>query len=236
MKFTTRAVLIVPLLLVAGSGRAQMSGWSGFSQEFLTECRAAQQQVSDTRSIDPLAGLKTKYPGAAEQAELELLMGLVYGQWSGFVDPAKAIPHFTATLEHDLPDDVRVNVFIWRGNAHEQLGHDEPALADYLRGLLICADYDLDGAWPEILDPKVHPSTRDTERIEDYNAYRRRLDLRQHLFMHRYFLVDAVKRVAKHEALAHTDLAELFARLSPETARLEAIKRLVAGENKRPWP
>ena len=122
-----------------------IDGQSLFSPTFLVELDAAN------RAGDPLPPLKAvykKFGSPAERAETELTIACVLCQRTGFVDPAESIKWYDKALVRDLPATALAKQFILRGNMHERLGHDEKALADYIRGLLVCLQFNLPDAWP----------------------------------------------------------------------------------------
>jgi hypothetical protein len=220
-----------------------------FSSDFRRDYEAAQQSVNQSKSAEPLFALLAKYTDAAETAELELSIGLVYGQRTGLVDPAKAVVHFTAALRHELPERAYIEVVMWRGNSQEQLKKMSEALRDYLRGLLACSYYDLSGGWHELQRSKVpiylsHPgrpgSEKDdpenAERTRDYNRYRKSIDFQQFLLMQRYYLVEAVKRVTNERSGDRAEIMEILGTLTPDSSRFGLIGDWLKSENKRPWP
>ena len=122
-----------------------IDGQSLFSPTFLVELDAAN------RAGDPLPPLKAvykKFGSPAERAETELTIACVLCQRTGFVDPAESIKWYDKALVRDLPATALAKQFILRGNMHERLGHDEKALADYIRGVLVCLQFNLPDAWP----------------------------------------------------------------------------------------
>ena len=47
-----------------------------------------------------------------------------------------------------LARNMLAKQFIFRGNMHERLEHHEEALADYVRGLMTCLQFNLPDSWP----------------------------------------------------------------------------------------
>lgn len=123
MTSTLRAAMIVfyAVALHFSSALGTHSGLSGFSPDFLRDYNAAQQSVDESKSAEPLLALLAKYTNATEMAELELSIGLLYGQRTDLVDPAKAVGHFTAALRYELPERTYIEILMWRGNSQEQL-------------------------------------------------------------------------------------------------------------------
>ena len=218
---------------------AQFSGLSGFSEAFLRDYSSAQEMVNQTKSAEPLIALQRRYTNATEQAELEVSIGLAYGQRTGVVNPSNAVTHFTMALRYDLPEKTYIQILMWRGNAQEQLKKPGEALMDYLRDLLACSYYDLTGGWTEIQTSKVPifinpPDPENEQRVRDYNLYRRHLDFQQFLLMQRYYLVEAVKRVRGEKS--DSQILEMLQTVTPDSSRYGTIMGWLKSENKRPWP
>ena len=218
---------------------AQFSGLSGFSEAFLRDYSSAQEMVNQTKSADPLIALQRRYTNATEQAELEVSIGLAYGQRTGVVNPSNAVTHFTMALRYDLPEKTYMRILMWRGNAQEQLKKPGEALMDYLRDLLACSYYDLTGGWTGIQTSKVpifinSPDPENEQRVRDYNLYRRHLDFQQFLLMQRYYLVEAVKRVRGEKS--DSQILEMLQTVTPDSSRYGTIMGWLKSENKRPWP
>ena len=117
---TTRrlaAVLFYAVALHASSALATHSGLSSFSSDFLRDYESAQKSVDESKSAEPLLSLLERYINATEKAELEVSIGLAYGQRTGVVDPAKAVAHFTAALQYALPEKTYIEILMWRGNS-----------------------------------------------------------------------------------------------------------------------
>ena len=221
-------------------------GLAGVSQQCLRDCESADSVVSQRKSVEPLLVLLKKYTNEVEQADLEVYIGMVYGQRTGVVEPAKAVAHFTAALRYELPERTYIQVLMWRGNSQEQLKKTGEALRDYLRGLLACSYHDLSGGWPEIQSPKVpifinSPDPENRERARDYSTYRKSLDFQQFLLMQRYYFVEAVKRVTNERPGSQAEITEALGKLSPDSvspdsARVGVVCGWLKSENKRPWP
>jgi hypothetical protein len=235
-------IVLFVLALHGSTVLAAHSGLSGLSPAFLRDYDVAQKMVDEMKSAEPLLGLVQRYTNVAEKAELEVSIGLVYGQRTGVVDPAKAVAHFTAALKYELPEKTCLQILLWRGNSHEQLKQTRDALHDYLRGLLACSYHDLSGGWPTILDPKIPiyvggpPDPENAERARDYNRYRKAIDFQQFLLQQRYFLIDAVKRLTKKQSDSDAQMVEILEKLSPDSSRHGIILDWLKSENKRPWP
>ncbi len=157
------------------------------------------------------------------------------------MDPAKAVAHFTAALQYELPERTYIEVLMWRGNSQEQLKKTTEALRDYLRGLLACSYYNLSGGWPEIQRSKVpiymnSPDLENGERVRHYNRYRKSIDFQRFLLLQRYYLVEAVNRVRDERSGSRVEITEVLGTLSPDSSRLGAIRDWLKSENKRPWP
>jgi hypothetical protein len=239
-----RTLLLVALVAIAFSvspALALDSGLTGVSQQFLSDCESADGVVSQLKTVDPLLALLKKYTNEVEQAHLEVYIGRAYGQRTGVVDPAKAVVHFTAALRYELPERTYIQILMWRGNSQEQLKKTSEALRDYLRGLLACSYYDLSGGWPEIQSSKVpismnSPDPENSERVRDYNTYRKSLDFQQFLLMQRYYFIEAVKRVTNERSGSQAEIMETLGNLSPDSTRVGVVHEWLKLENKRPWP
>ena len=243
----TIAAVLVGTVLCFSTASALHSGFVGangeciFTKDFIQDYESAQTSVNTLKSAEPLLALMTKYRKPAEQAELELSIGLVYNQCAGVVDPAKAVTHLSRALEFNLPERTYIEICMWRGGSHEQLKNYPEALRDYVRGLLACSYRDLAGGWPEVLPSTVpiyvkSDDPEDPHRVKDYQRYRNAVDLKQLLLMQRYCLIEAVKRVQAGGAIADKALEKAVKELTPDTSRYEIITGLMKSENKRPWP
>ena len=207
---------------------------------------AAEKKVNDTHSLEPLIALQQRYSNATELASLDISIGVNYSQITGVVNFTNAALYFTKALDYEnLPDQTLLQVLEWHGNSLEQIGKVDEALKDYLRGLLGCSYYDLSGGWPEILMPKVglsakvgisinSPDPENSQRLKDYNHYRRCLDFQQFLLMKRYYFIDAVKRV--RQGKSDHDLIGILENLWADSVRIQKIIDALKAENKRPWP
>jgi|GEM_PF-2889394 len=135
-----------------------------------------------------------------------------------------------------------MQILMWRGNSQEQMKKSNEALKDYLRGLLACSYYDLSGGWPdEIQSPKEtiytnSPDPENSERVRDYNTYRKNIDFQRFLLMQRFFLIDAVKRVRPEVSKSDDQIVNVLATLSPDSSRFGTITDWLKSENLRPWP
>lgn len=217
-------------------------GESVFSKEFINDYESAERELDTKRSAEPFIKLLKKYSKPDELAELELTIGLLYNQRYGVVDPAKAVVHLTNALKYDLPEQVYIEILMWRGNSLEQLQKNDKALRDYLRGLLACSYHDLSGEWPEFREPKVPISKSDSDdpegaqREKDFQIYRKTIDFQRFLIMQRYYFVEAVRRLRSISAISNDQVLKNLSELSPDTGRFDSIIKLLNAENKRPWP
>lgn len=230
------------IALSASSGLGMHSRLPGFSAAFVCDYNSAQQEVERTKSAEPLVALLTTYTNEIETAELDVSIGMLYNQRTGLVDPAKAIEHFTKALGHTLPDETYIEIILLRGNSREQLKQTTEAMQDYLRGLLACSYYDLSGEWPVIQSAPEgtylsrEPDPANDERLRDYHRYRKSVEFKQFLLMQRYYLIDAVKRVANNRPADGSNNAESLGKLTPDASRAAVISDWLQSENKRPWP
>jgi hypothetical protein len=228
----------------------EIDGQSLFSSTFLIELDAANQ------AHDPLPKLEAvyrKFSRPAEQAETELTIACVLCQRTGYVNPAEAIKWYDKALVRDLPATALAKQFILRGNMHERLDHHEKALADYVRGLLICLQFNLPDTWPsqdgtgKLQPPPINnadfagerPAAErlaERERAADYRRESEMIRREQDLLGHRYYYVDAIQRVMKQKRLSEPDLRAIAEKLTNRKDRVDALLRRVRGPNPRPWP
>ncbi len=241
---TNSTLLLTVLLAIAfriSPAIAQFQGLPGCSQEFYRDVMAAEKLVNQTKSVEPMIALQKRYTNATEQASLEVSIGLDYNQRTGVVNPSNAVVHFAAALRNNLPEQTYIEILMWRGGSFEQLKRTNEALKDYLRGLLACSYYDLSGGWPEIQNSKVpiytnSPDPQNSERLRDYNTYRKSIDFQRFLLMQRYFLIEAVKRVRPEGSKSDGLIVEILGTLSPDSSRFGTITDWLKSENRRPWP
>ena len=210
------AVLYYAVALYASSALATHSGLSGFSSDFLRDYDSAEKSVGQYKSVEPLLELLEKYTN-------------------------EAVAHFTAALQYPLPEKTYIKILMWRGNSQEQLKKANEALMDYLRALLACSYHDLSGGWPEIQTSKmpIYMNSADpenSERVRDYNTYRKSIDFQRFLLMQRYFLIDAVKRIRPDPSKTDVQIVEILGTLSPDSSRFGTITDWLKSENLRPWP
>jgi len=190
---------------------------------------------------EQLIAFQRRSTNSADQADLDVSLGLLYSQDTGFVNLSNAVIYFTKTLQYDLPQKEYIEVVLWRGNCEETLHEQDRALMDYLRGLLACSYYDLSREWPEIGPPAVPIYTgfgssnrENVQRIKDYQLYRRHLDFQQFVLMQRYYLIDAVKRI--RERKTDSQIQKMIQELTPAASSSSKIMEWLKSENKRPWP
>ncbi len=217
------------------------AGETVFSPEFLQGYEAAIKAAEQSKSAEQVEQLLTKYKQPNEIAELELTLGILYGQRTGLVDPEKAIEHFNRALQYEFPEQTYLEIIMWRGNAHEQLKNHREALQDYLRGLLACSYQELSGGWPLDARPRLDYDIRsadaqDVQRAMDYRRYLQRITAQRFLLMQRYYLIDAVKRMQNELEANDQELRTILEELSSDTSRYGLILEMVHSENKRPWP
>jgi hypothetical protein len=123
-----------------------MDDESVFSKNFRVELVAAEDAKTPVAQLEALL---RKFTRPSEQAELELTIARLLCQRTGLVDPAKSIQWYNKALARELPATVLAKQFILRGNMYEQLKLHDEALADYVRGLLVCLQFNLPKTWPE---------------------------------------------------------------------------------------
>ena len=153
-----------------------------------------------------------------------------------------------------LPSTALTKQFILRGNCHEVLKQPEDALADYVRGLLVCLQFNLPKQWPS-LDGKGKlplPSLNDLNEFNGqpspakvqanhqiYSDYMRedRMNRQERdILMQKYYYVDAIKRVLEQEKWTEQNLSEVAEKLTNRKDRLDEVFRLAREPNPRPWP
>jgi hypothetical protein len=190
---------------------------------------------------EQLIALQRRDTNSTDQADLDVSLGLLYSQQTGFLNFSNAVIYFTKTLQYDLPQREYIEVVSWRGNCEESLHEQDQALMDYLRGLLACSYYDLSGGWPEIGSPAVpiyigfgSSNPENQQRIKDYILYRRHLDFQQFLLGQRYGLIDSVKRI--REGKTDSQIQKMLQELTPDASSSLKIMGWLKSENKRPWP
>ena len=216
-------------------------GETVLSEQFREQYQSARNAVEASRSVEPFLELLGKCKRPEEVAELEMTIGVTYGQRTGLVDPTKAVVHFSNALGYDLPEKAYIQAIMWRGNSLEQTKKRREALEDYLRGMLACSYHELSGGWPEMLPPTVRINRRsrdpeDVQRVRDYQRYRKRIKFKKFLLMQRYFFVEAVKRVQAYASISDGEVLKTLEKLSPDASRHASIMNLLKSENKRPWP
>lgn len=222
-----------------------------FSKEFREAYQAARPGGSDPASIKRLTEMLAKFKKPHEQAEIQLTLGVIYGQRTGLVNPKKAVPHFSKALNHELPATVRTQVLLWRGNAMEQDKRLKSALPDYIRGLMVCTQFNLEHGWPKD-PPLLKEDRRDESAVDPVELNRprsgpgrsgadalqqtRMIRIERLMLMHRYYLIDAVKRMAKKLDLDANDLEDEIAYIVSDPRRATQILVWCQDKNERPWP
>ena len=200
-----------------------------------------------------LEAVYRKFTHPAEQVETELTIACVLCQRTGFVNPAESIQWYDKASVRDLPATALAKQFILRGNMHERLEHHEEALADYVRGLMTCLQFNLPDSWPnqdgtgKLQPPPLNdgPDFADgrtaAQRLAEHEQaadYRRESEMikgEQDLLRHRYYYVDAIKRVMKQKRLSEPDLRAIAEKLTNRKDRVAELLRRVRGPNPRPW-
>ena len=227
--------------IVAGQNSrwVDASGESVFSPAFQEERTAAEKTAQLSHSVEPLLKLLDKYRKPEEIAELELTIGMVYGQRTGLVNPAQSVVHLTSALKYALPDDVRLQALVWRADALSSLGQHDDAMNDRLRVLLAVSYRDLSGGCPEIKQSTLPILNRSDDpenerRRQDYQQYRVQLEAQQHLLIDRYSSIEAIRDTQKRLGTSDEKILVLLNELSPDRSRHEIILRWLKAEN--PWP
>ena len=215
------------------------AGNCAFSQAFAREYDAAWLDIHEKQSTIQLEGLLNKYTNAAEQAELELSLGLAYNQHSGVINHEKGIEHFTRALNYSFSEEWVLRIYLLRGNSFESLMQYENALRDYLRGLVACSYHDIPKKWPWIQPTPIPIYTNSSdpnnkERSRDYRIYRLTLDWQQFLLSQRFQLIMAVNRVSKNAQYDDTYILKALSELTPDSSRYELIINLLKADNLDP--
>ena len=222
-----------------------------FSDEFKKAYAKASVDLNDPVCITKLKAMLERFTQDEEQAEIELTLGVIYGQRAGLVNPTKAVAHFTKALKHDLPATVRTQVLVWRGNAREQQKRVRAALLDYIRGLLVCTQFDLSRGWPADPPPLKEDTRKETaveprsiggeryevgpSRSEDALMQARLIRIERQMLMSRYFLIEGVKRALKRKGLSEQDLNREIGCIVSDPRRARQIASWCQSENSRPW-
>jgi hypothetical protein len=253
LRSLTVALCLCPLASVIGS-ETDLQGVnepSLFSPTFFAELGAASRA---TNPLSQLEALYDKFKRPAEQAEIELTIASIFCQRTGFVDPAEAIKWYDKALVRDLAPTALAKQFILRGNMHERLKHNDDALSDYVRGLLVCLQFNLPEVWPKqdgtgkLQPPPVNGGMdgsdggtaarrlADRQRSADCRRESEMNRREQDLLQRRFFYVDAIKRVLEHERLPEASLGAICENLTNRKDRIDEVLRRVRQPNPRPWP
>jgi hypothetical protein len=178
-----------------------------------------------------------------EVAELEVLLGFLYNQRTGLLDPAQSVIHLSKALDHDLPERTRLQALMWRSGSLEQLKRYDAALKDLLRYLLICSYHDLSGGYPSIKAPNVliysgsnSNNPENLERLQDYHRYREEIAFQSDMLWGRYSAIEGIRRLEKYTATTNEQTGKVLEQLSPDTSRQNIIKEWLKSENKDPTP
>ena len=228
----------------------ELDGQSLFGQDFSSRLFSA---ASGDDCVSQLESFHKTLTSPAELAETELTLARILCSRTGMVDPAKSLLWYDRALVRNLPPEARAKQFILRGNMHERLAHPREAVADYVRGLLICLQFNLPAKWPNfdgggrLQPPPLNDSLGEgdhaaTERLAarqqaaDYRAEMEMIRREQALLMQRYYYVEAIKRVQNAAKLSDADLREIGGKLTNQEDRLDEVIRRVQEPNPRPWP
>lgn len=249
--------ILLSLILAPAVVALHTTGMTGegrgvtFSEKFRHAYAAATVDQTNAKCIGKLNAMREEFVKPEEVAEIELTLGVIYGQRTGLRDPVKAVPHFTKALNHDLPPTTRTRVLLWRGNALEQQERRRAALPDYIRGLMMCTQFDLSHGWPKQAprledDPRretaVDPKALDGPRSgpgragPDAMMQTHLLRIEREMLQFRYYLVEAVKRVAENAKLDAVDLEKEIAYIVSDSRRATQILLWCQDKNERPWP
>lgn len=220
---------------------------------FLSKLAAARDQ--STNPIPQLKALYKTLTEPAEQAETELTIARISTDRTGFVDFARALEWYDkALVRSGLPATALAKQFILRGNCHEVLKQPEDAMADYVRGLLVCLQFNLPKQWPPLdgkgklplpslndgfgLNGQPSPAKLQTNRqiYSDFMREDRMNRQERDLLMQKYFYVDAIKRVLGQEKWTEQNLRGIAEKLTNRQDRLDELLRLAHDPNPRPWP
>jgi tetratricopeptide (TPR) repeat protein len=220
---------------------------------FLSKLEAARDQ--STNPIIKLEALYKTLTTPAEQAEMELTIARISTDRTGFVNFARALEWYDkALVRPGLPPTALAKQFILRGNCHEVLKQPEDALADYVRGLLVCLQFNLPKQWPSLdgkgklplpslndgVDFNGQPSPAKVQAnhqiYSDFMREDRMNRQEQDLLMQKYYYVEAIKRVLGQEKWTEQNLRGIAEKLTNREDRLDELLRLAREPNPRPWP
>ncbi len=247
------SLLQVPYTLATETDLHEIDSQSLFSPVFFSDLEAAK------RSNDPVVELKAlhqKYARPAEQAEIELTIARLFNQRTGYVDPVESIKWYDRALVRELPATALAKQFIHRGKNYQRLEDYEKALADYVRGMLACLQFNLPDSWPnrdapgKLKPPPIGPGKRlpgEDEPTEeqllarrqqnaDYWRDRNMTQREQDLLRVRYYYLDAIKRVMKKGRFREEDLRATAEKLTNRKDRIDELVRRVREPNPQPWP
>jgi antitoxin component YwqK of YwqJK toxin-antitoxin module len=216
-----------------------LDGQSALSEEFRTSYDKASEAAMTSHSLKPVEDLLNTYRRPEEQAELQVALGYLYSQRSGFVHPDKAVEHFTKALNYELPPSLTPKILTLLGNSREQLKELDEALDDYIRGVLFCLRYDLPPATSDSATsrtrPKMDPNDPKYEQpMADLRVFDREQRFERELLMARYGLIEAIKRAAGALKLSNEDFQHRVELISGDEARTRLLFTFVTSENVRP--
>jgi hypothetical protein len=232
--------------LMLGSATAALSqphtefmganGETFFSRAFLDDRRAALTRSGEVLSVEPLLALLNKYSSPEEIAELELTIGVQYGQRTGLVDRAKSVTHLTRALAYNLPEHVWLRATVWRGGSLLLLERYPEALKDALRVLVSLSYRDMSQPCPRLENPALPFSTRpqtpdELQRIQDYRRYREHVDRQNMLSVARYAAIDYIQRIQSVTGLSDADVRTALREVSPDSTRPEIVFGWVKSQN-----
>ncbi len=226
------AVLSGNVLLGMHTGLKDASGNISFSEDFVRDYNAAETALKATGSADPFHALLKKYRHPNERAELELTLGVIYCQRTGFVAPDKAVTHLTHALDYDLPEASYLDTLLWRAGSLEQLGKRDDAIRDHLRGLIACSNYDTPSEWPELRQPNavipIAPENEaEKEAKRDYERYRSTVLLQQHVMRQRGFFVQGMRRLSQGVPQNDEKLLNMLKEMTPDPQKHAAVLQLL---------
>lgn len=220
---------------------------------FLSKLEAARDQ--STNPIPQLEALYKTLTAPEEQAETELTIAHISSDRTGFVDFARALEWYDkALVRPGLPPTALVKQFILRGNCHEVLKQPQDALSDYVRGLLVCLQFNLPKQWPPLdgkgklplpslndgfgLNGQPSPAELQTNRqiYSDFMREDRMNRQERDLLMQKYFYVEAIKRLLGQEKWTEQNLRDIAEKLTNRPDRLDELLWLAREPNPRPWP
>ncbi len=214
-----------------------------FSDAFKRDYAAAVHS-GDTNALIAFEKMLSQYKLPHEQAELETVIGMRYGQTRGLTNHAKAAEHLGKALTFELPPTVRLEIHLRRGNSYERLKRNQEALTEYLKGMVICLNYELPQSKPQVQAVSAYHWLRVGDDPDGRTAFqkymaerKRKIEARNKAVFElkladlRFYVIEASKRVGSDannvRSVAKTTVSD--------EARVQKLVELFSAPNKRLW-